>query len=173
LLEGLPAVLLGLVVLLALPDGPHNARWLSATEKRWITERLAPAASETSTAQRHTLRDCFTSPVVWLLCLIYFLRNVGTYGYEMWLPSIVKGVTGQTASVVGWINGVPYLVAGIAMVLVGRHSDKTGERRGHLAAGAIGATIGFVVAAAAQNAFVAIAGLTLAFAGSKASLPPF
>src|SRR6185436_11389922 len=70
-------------------------------------------------------------------------------------------------------NGVPYLVAGIAMVLVGRHSDKTGERRGHLAAGAIVATIGFVVAAAAQNAFVAIAGLTLAFAGSKASLPPF
>jgi MFS transporter, ACS family, tartrate transporter len=173
-LEGLPAVLLGFVVLFALPNGPQDARWLSAREKEWLADRLARAvtASDT-TSQRHTLRDCFTSPVVWLLCLIYFLRNVGTYGYEMWLPTMVKGLTGKTDSVVGLINGLPYLAAGIAMYLVGRHSDKTGERRGHMAAAAIAATIGFVAAATAENAFLAIAGLCLAFAGSKASLPPF
>lgn len=172
-LEGLPAVLLGFVVLFALPNGPQDAQWLSAREKKWLTDRLARAASHSDACQRHSLRDCFTSPVVWLLCLIYFLRNVGTYGYEMWLPTMVKGMTGKSDSIVGLINGLPYLVAGIAMYLVGRHSDKTGERRGHMAASAIGATIGFVVAATAQNAFVAIAGLCLAFAGSKASLPPF
>lgn len=173
LLEGLPAVLLGFVVLFALPNGPHDARWLSPREKTWLSNRLALAASASVGPQRHTLRDCFTSPVVWLLCLIYFLRNVGTYGYEMWLPSIVKGVTGKSDSLVGLINGLPYLIAGIAMYFVGRHSDKTGERRGHMAGGAIGATIGFVIAATAENAFLAIAGLCLAFAGSKASLPPF
>lgn len=172
-LEGLPAVLLGFVVLFLLPNGPQDARWLSAREKKWIAHRLAQAASESDASQRHSLRDCFTSPVVWLLCLIYFLRNVGTYGYEMWLPTIVKGVTGKSDSVVGLINGLPYLAAGIAMYLVSRHSDKTGERRGHMAAGAIGATIGFVIAATAQNAFLAIAGLAVAYAGSKASLPPF
>jgi ACS family tartrate transporter-like MFS transporter len=86
---------------------------------------------------------------------------------------MVKGVTGKTDWVVGFINGLPYLAAGIAMYLVGRHSDKTGERRGHMAGGAIGATIGFVIAATSENAILAIAGLCLAFAGSKASLPPF
>jgi MFS transporter, ACS family, tartrate transporter len=172
-LEGLPAVLLGFVVLFVLPNGPEDARWLLAREKKWIATRLTRAASESNASQRHSLRDCFTSPVVWLLCLIYFLRNVGTYGYEMWLPTIVKGVTGKSDFLVGLINGLPYLVAGIAMYLMGRHSDKTGERRGHMAAGAVGATVGFVVAATAQNAFLAIAGLCLAFAGSKASLPPF
>ena len=174
LLEALPAVLLGLVVLFVLPNGPQDARWLSPREKRWLTGRLTPTVSATgSAAAEHRLRECFTNPVVWLLCLIYFLRNVGTYGYEMWLPSIVKGVTGQSAGVIGFINALPYLVAGIVMYLVGRSSDRTGERRGHMAAGAVGATIGFAVAATAQNAYVAIAGLCLAFAGSKASLPPF
>lgn len=172
-LEGLPAVLLGFVVLIALPNGPQDARWLSEREKNWLANRLARAATGASAGQRHTLRECFTSPIVWLLCLIYFLRNVGTYGYEMWLPTMVKGITGKTDSIVGLINGLPYLVAGIAMYLVGRSSDKSGERRGHMAAGAVGATIGFVIAATAQNALVAIAGLCLAFAGSKASLPPF
>jgi ACS family tartrate transporter-like MFS transporter len=172
-LEGLPAVLLGFVVLFVLPNGPQDARWLSARERRWLADRLARAASETSGFQRHSLRDCFTSPVVWLLCLIYFLRNVGTYGYEMWLPTIVKGVTGKSDSMVGLINGLPYLVAGVATYLVGRHSDKTGERRGHMAAGAIGATVGFVIAATAENAILTIAGLSLAYAGSKSSLPPF
>ena len=173
LLESLPAVLLGLVVLFALPNGPQDATWLSTREKKWIASRLARAASGPGEAQTHALRDCFTSPVVWLLCLIYFLRNVGTYGYEMWLPSIVKGMTGKTESIVGLINALPYLAAGVAMYLVGRHSDKTGERRGHMAAGAVCATVGFVVAATAQNATIAIAGLMVAFAGSKASLPPF
>jgi MFS transporter, ACS family, tartrate transporter len=172
-LEGLPAVLLGILVFFGLPNGPKEARWLSLGEKKWIAETLARDAATTNPSQRQNLRDCFTSPVVWLLCLIYFLRNVGTYGYEMWLPSIVKGVTGKSDAIVGLINGLPYLAAGITMYLVGRHSDKTGERRGHMSAGAVGATIGFVIAAAANNAFVVVAGLALAFAGSKASLPPF
>ena len=172
LLEGLPAVLLGFVVLFALPNGPNDARWLSTTEKKWIAQTLAQSDSGAA-SQKHSLRDCFTSPVVWLLCLIYFLRNVGTYGYEMWLPTIVKGVTGKSDAMVGLINGLPYLAAGIAMYLVGRHSDKTGERRAHMSGAAVGSTIGFVIAATASNAVLCIAGLAIAFAGSKASLPPF
>jgi ACS family tartrate transporter-like MFS transporter len=173
LVEGVPAVLLGFVVLLALPNGPGDARWLSATERKWIAIRLRSDRGESGAGARHTFRECLTSPVVWLLCAIYFLRNVATYGYEMWLPSMVKSVTGSSDSAVGLINGLPYLGAGVAMYLIGRHSDKTGERRGHMAVAAIGSTVGFVIAATAQNAVLAIGGLILAFAGSKASLPPF
>src|SRR5262249_34575888 len=84
-----------------------------------------------------------------------------------------KGLTGKGNFAVGLINALPYLAAGIAMYLVGKHSDKTDERRGHMSGAAVAATIGFIVAATASNAFTAIAGLTLAFAGSKSSLPPF
>jgi MFS transporter, ACS family, tartrate transporter len=173
LLEGLPAVLLGLVVLVFLPNNPNDAVWLSGAEKQWINERVLVGGADGSAAGGHTLRDCFTSPVVWLFCLIYFLRNVATYGYEMWLPTMVKNATGSSDTMVGFINGVPYLVAGVVMYLVGRHSDKTGERRHHIAAGAVVATVGFALAATAQNAVMAIGGLVLAFAGSKATLPPF
>lgn len=173
LLEGLPAVVLGFVVLLLLPNRPDDARWLSGAEKRWINQRVTAGVAQRATGEGHTLRDCFASPLVWLFCLIYFLRNVATYGYEMWLPSMVKNVTGSSDAVVGFINGVPYLVAGIVMYMVGQHSDKTGERRHHIAVGAVAATVGFALAATAQNAVLAIGGLTLAFAGSKATLPPF
>ena len=173
LVEGIPAVLLGFIVLCYLPNGPNEAKWLTAEEKKWITSRLVTPVAAYHPQQRSDLRQCFTSPVVWLLCLIYFLRNVASYGYEMWLPTIVKGLTGQGNFVVGLINAIPYLIAGIAMYLVGKHSDKTGERRLHMAASAIAATIGFVIAAKSNNVVLSIAGLALAFAGSKSTIPTF
>jgi ACS family tartrate transporter-like MFS transporter len=177
-LESVPAIVLGVVVLAVLPDRPADARWLSAREKNWIKQSLvAPApgshGASAPRGQSHNLRDCFFSPVVWLLCLIYFLRNVASYGCEMWLPTMVKGLSGKGDGIVGVINTIPYIGAGIIMYLGGRHSDKTGERRGHVAAGAVLAMVGFGVAATASNPYSAVAGLTLAFAGSKSTLPPF
>jgi MFS family permease len=115
----------------------------------------------------------FASGRVWLLCLLYFLMNVGSYGYEMWLPSIVKGFSGRSDLVVGLINAVPYLVAGVVMLLVSRHSDRTGERRGHVAAAAIASAAGFALSAYFRNPYLAMAGLTLAFVGIKSTLGPF
>src|SRR5687767_5933385 len=82
-LEALPAVLMGFVVLFVLPNGPQDAKWLSEPEKAWISQRLKDGAESTA-GQKHNLKEVFTSPVVWLLCLLYFLMNVGSYGYEMW-----------------------------------------------------------------------------------------
>src|SRR5205814_1998627 len=142
LLESIPAVLLGFVVLCALPDRPTDARWLSPREKNWIGQKLsASRAASDQNGLSHNLRDCFSSPVVWLLCLIYFLRNVASYGCEMWLPTMVKGVSGKGDALVGVINSIPYIAAGLIMYFGGRHSDKTGERRGHIAAGAVVAMI--------------------------------
>jgi ACS family tartrate transporter-like MFS transporter len=173
LLEAIPAVLMGLVVLFILPNGPQHARWLSDREKGWIQSRLSGEASCTDSSQRHSLKDAFTSGRVWLLCLLYFLLNVGGYGFEMWLPTIVKGFSGRSDAVVGLLNMIPYFVAGVAMLLVGQHSDRTGERRGHLALAATSAAIGFVLAAYFKSPYLAMAGLTLAFAGIKSTLGPF
>jgi ACS family tartrate transporter-like MFS transporter len=164
---------MGLVVLFVLPNRPQQASWLSASEKIWIQARLDEEAAESNPQHRHHLKDVFTSGRVWLLCLLYFLMNVGGYGYEMWLPSIIKSFSGKSDAVVGFINAVPYLAAGVVMLLVGRHSDKTGERKGHLAAAAITSAVGFALSAYFKNPYLAMAALTLAFIGIKSTLGPF
>lgn len=173
LIEGFPAVVLGVVVLCVLPNGPHQARWLSDRERAWIRERLAEEASQAGAAGSHRLKDALLSGRVWLLCLMYFLMNVGGYGYELWLPTIVKEFSGSSNTVVGLINAVPYFIAGVAMVIYGRHSDRHDERRGHVAVAAAVSAVGFVLAALLKNPWLAMAGLTLAFAGQKATIAPF
>lgn len=173
LLEGIPAVLLGIVILVWLPNSPQTARWLGDSEKKCIRCCLEEDAAQCASQTRHRLADAFTSPRVWLLCLCYFLLNVGGYGYEMWLPSIIKGFSGASDATVGWINAIPYLASAIVMILVARHSDKTGERRWYVTIGAVCSAIGFALASYFHNPYLAMAALTLAFVGLKATLGPF
>lgn len=173
LIEAIPAVLLGFVVLWILPNGPQQSKWLTDREKAWLKTRMDEDAASTGAAERHSLRDVFANRQVWLLCLLYFLMNVGGYGYEMWLPTIVKGFSGQSDAMVGFINMIPYFVAGVVMLLVGNYSDRTGERRKCVAASATAAAVGFALAAYFKNPYLAMAALTLAFAGIKSTLGPF
>ncbi len=172
LIEAVPAILLGIVVLLVLPNGPADARWLTPREKGWLQAKIADEASAAPGVKRR-LADAFADPRVWLLCVLYFLVNVAGYGYEFWLPSIVKGLSGKGDFVVGLINMVPYLVAGAAMILNGRHSDRTGERRFHVAAAAGIAAGGAMLAAFAGNPWLAMLGLVILLAGQKSTLGPF
>lgn len=172
LIEAIPAVVLGFVVLILLPNRPKDARWLSASEKVWLQTRLDDDAAQSLTHQHHNLKDAFTSGRVWLLCLLYFLMNIGGYGFELWLPTIVKGMSGQSDAIVGWINAIPYLIAGIAMIFVGRHSDRTGERRWPVAVAAITSAVGFALSAYFTNPYLALAALALAFAGIKSTIAP-
>jgi ACS family tartrate transporter-like MFS transporter len=172
-LEAVPAILIGILVLFVLPNGPQQARWLSEREKNWIQQRVREEADLAVSSRPRHLKDAFTSGRVWLLCLIYFLLNIGSYGYEMWLPTIVKGFSGQSDATVGFITAVPYFVAGVAMLFYGKHSDWKGERRGHVAFAAIVAAGGFAVAAFLKNPWLAMLGLTIAFAGLKSTLGPF
>lgn len=173
LLEGIPSVLLGLVVLKILPNGPQESPWLSPTEKRWIADRLAndPAARESS--QRHSLAHAFTSPLVYLFCLIYLTMNVGAYGFEMWAPSIIEQLSGGSPQMVGWLNAIPYFIAGVMMFVISHNSDRTGERRFHIALCALAATIGFAIAANSKNPVWGMVGLVIAFTGVKCTIAPF
>ena len=125
LLEGIPAVILGLVVILILPDRPQNARWLSHPEKVWIQSQLDEETLQSRGKAHFRLSEAFMSSRIWLLCFIYFLLTVGIYGYEMWLPSIIKEFSGLSYSLVGIINAIPYLIAVVVMLIIGYHSDKT------------------------------------------------
>ncbi len=173
ILEALPAVLVGLLLFVILPNGPQDVRWLSDAQKGWIRTRLAEEAALPGSGRDHRLSDVFTSGRVWLLCLLYFLMNIGSYGYELWLPSIIKSFSGQSDAIVGVINAIPYVIAAIVMLLVGRHSDRTDERRGHVAGAAIASAVGFGLSAYFANPYLALASLALAFAGIKSTIGPF
>src|ERR1041385_3490590 len=90
LLGGISSVLLGLVVLKVLPNGPQDSAWLTAREKTWIAERVAADPARRESLERHSFKHAFTSPRAYLFGLIYFTMNVGAYGFEMWAPSIIE-----------------------------------------------------------------------------------
>ena len=173
LLEGIPAVIMGLVVIFVLPDRPRNAGWLSSTEKTWIQSRLDEDTLHSKGRAHFRLSEVFKSGRIWLLCLIYFLLTVGIYGYEMWLPSIIKEFSGLSYSIVGLINAIPYIVAVVIMLIIGYHSDRTGERRWHVAGAAFAAAAGFGFSACLQNPYLAMVALMMALVGLKSAMGPF
>lgn len=170
-IEAIPAVLMGLVVLFILPNGPQQAKWLTPEEKAWIQARI-DAERTTSSATHQSLRNVFTNGRVWIFCLLYLLLNTGGYGYEMWLPSIVKNFSGLSDWAVGCINAIPYFAAGVAMLLVARYSDRTGQRKGVVSIAALTSAMGFALSAYFKNPFLALAALTLAFIGLKCTVAP-
>jgi len=173
LIEGIPAVLVGILILFVLPDGPRKVRWLSEEEKGRLLTELAQDLDRAESAQKHGLRYAFTSGRVYLLCAIYFLLNVGGYGCEMWLPQIIRSFSNLSEFRIGLLNGIPYIVATIFMVLNGRHSDLNGERRWHVAVSALAGAIGFVASAYAPNVALSLAALAVAYAGVKGMVGPF
>ncbi len=173
LLEALPAVALGIVVLLVLPNRPQDARWLSPVQKSWIQQRLDDDTAAAPAAENHSLGELFTSGRIWLLCLIYFLMNIGGYGFELWLPTIIKGFSVDNTAVIGWISAIPYFIAGITMLLVARHSDHSNERRLVVVSAATISAVGFALSACFNSPYLAMAALTVAFAGQKATIAPF
>jgi len=146
LAEGLPAVVLGLAVLAYLPDGPASASWLTPEERRSLAARLGP---EQVIEAHHaaTLGAALADRRVWRLAVLYFVLVTGLYGVGLWLPQIVKGLSGLGDVMVGIVSAVPYVAAAAGMVLVGRHSDRTGERRWHVAGPAFVGALGLAFVA--------------------------
>jgi len=147
ILEGLPAVIGGLLTYRLLVDRPANARWLSTEERDWLEGEIA-AEHRAAAGVRHlgTWR-AITEPRVLYLAAIYFVYQAGSLGVGYWLPQIVKHSSASLSNVeTGLISTVPYLVATVGMVLWSRRSDRTGERRLHTAWPLLlaGATLGIV-----------------------------
>jgi MFS transporter, ACS family, tartrate transporter len=170
IIEGIPAVLLGILTLFVLCDSPAKAKWLTQSER----DVLQAAIARDERLTTHTsLRDGLASKQVWLFCALYAALMMGVYGFGFWAPKIVKSLSHLTDQQVGLVLVIPYACATLAMVLWGRHSDRTGERKWHLAIPGVVGTIGFVCGGFADNFYLAIAGFTLGAIGIYASLPLF
>jgi len=170
-IEGVPAVILGFVVLRTLREQPSDAPWLTTAEQSALRAQIEEEAAHTESV--HSIRGALTSGRVWLLALAYFTIPVELYALSFWLPQIVKSVSGASDFLVGVLSAIPYAVAAVAMVVVGRHSDETGERRWHIALSAAVGGIALALAGFARSVVPAIVLLSLATAGLASMLGPF
>jgi len=175
LLEGIPAVLLGITTLFYLTDWPHQANWLPPEEQEWITGELQrEKEAKSATAGAWTIRRALGNREVILLALIYFLALIGLYGFNFWFPTILKRATGLPNLTVTLLAALPYLLGVVAMLWNGWHSDRTSERRWHTAV--ILALCGVFMALAVgfqANLWVGLGLLVLSGACTTAFMPSF
>ena len=171
LLEGIPAIVLGFVVLAALTERPEDARWLTDVERTALVACLAADASE-----HHRHADVWSAlrhRRTWLLAAVYFTIPVTLYGIGFWLPLMLKTASGGSDFTVGLLSAIPYAAGVIAMVIVGRHSDLTAERQWHVMIPAACSALALLGSAAGTSTIWLVLTLALAMAGLASMFGPF
>lgn len=174
IIEGAPAIILGVVTIFYLTDRPHQARWLPDDEREWLTSELERERRAKQAKHSFGVLQALQHREVVLLTLAYFFMVTAVYGFNFWLPTIIKKVSGSSNLVVTLISALPYCVAFIAIILMGWSSDRTGERRWHTALSMTVASAGLLLSVVAQDQ-TAVAVLTFCFAaaGMYGYLPGF
>lgn len=172
-LEGLPAVLLGFACLFVLTDRPAEARWLSEEQRAWLSARLQSETRTQSFVEAPSFTRLLRNPIIWALALIYAGPSAAGSTLSVWQPQLIKSFGGLSNFETGLLSAVPYGIASILMVLWGRNSDRTGERKWHsaLALGAIAA--GIVLTFASHALLPTIILLSLVLSGAYAAKGPF
>lgn len=171
IIEALPTIALGTFMFFYLDADPAHARFLSPDEKKWLVARQrrqleardsdgGDAAADAGVAAG--LRLAVATPWLWLMVGVWLLYSCGYYGVIFWMPLLLKSIAGSSDVIVGFLSAVPYACAAVAMIAVARSSDRTRERRLHLAFGAFFSAAGFF-AAASMRMFVGPALLPLLF----------
>jgi MFS transporter, ACS family, tartrate transporter len=174
LVEGVPAVVLGLAALRFLTDRPEKAEWLAADDREWLSKEMEKERAQRLAGQRAHGFGALLNPKMAVLCAIYFLNNMATYGVFLFLPKILRETSGYSGLQLAAITSLPFVGALVGMILIGRHSDRTGERKKHVAACAMLASIGLALAAAFQHSVpLIVLSFMLSQIGQRSILGPF
>jgi len=171
LVEALPSLVLGGVILACLDNGIDRASWLSDADKAVLRRNIE---RDNAGAPSHSLRDGFTSGWVWALCGIYFFFIMGLYGVGFWLPTLIKGTGVTDPFTIGLLTVLPYAAAAIGMVVCGKMSDAARERRWHIVVPGVIGTAGWLVSILfAKDIAIAEVALTIATMGVLVTLAQF
>ncbi|MBO9538593.1 MFS transporter [Herbaspirillum sp.] len=173
ILEGLPAVIMGVVTLFYLVDRPEQGKWLDAEERRWLTATLAAEQESNASHAQHDFAAIFRDPRMWILTLIYMFNAVAIYGVVLWLPQIVKSLGGLNNFQTGLVAAIPFLCAAAGLILVARSSDRTGERKMHTACAGLCGGVFLAASALAPSPLLGLVLLCIAAMGLWATLGVF
>ena len=171
LIEAIPSIITGIIVLFYLNDKISDAKWLSPAEKSLLEKNVAAGEKD---LESHSVFGAFKNTKVWVLCACYFGIIMGLYGISFWLPTLIKASGVTDALDIGLLTMIPYGVAAIVMVLMGRNSDRMFERRWHVAIPAVIGAIGLIVSTLyPQNTALIVLALTVATGGIFSALSQF
>jgi MFS transporter, ACS family, tartrate transporter len=173
ILEGMPAVVLGTAVYWVLTDGPANVKWLSEEQRGWLVRELEREREANPGGPSSGVWEVLGSGRIWLLSLIYFGIPACMYGVTLWLPSMIRSLSGLGYFSTGMVAAVPYFVTAMVMVLLARHSDHSGERRWHTALPGLAGAAALGVAAYGWMPVLVIAGMSLGMVGAQSMTGPF
>jgi MFS family permease len=179
IIEGLPPFFWAIVWWFLIDEEPSKAKWISAEEREYLEKTLAEER-KSAAKQAGNFRDALKNRNVLLLVLVYFLIQVGFYGYTLWLPTVVKSLSGGNNLMVGILSSLPWIAALFGLVINSRHSDKTNERKGHVAVAVIGGGIFLLISALTGKASPVISilalilcmGFLFSYAGVFWAIPP-
>ena len=184
LVEGIPTFLMGFSVLFVLNDKPADAGWLTQPEKDWLNEELERDREAGGAQDRHSLIDAFKNRMVWILAGVFFLDQIGVYTVNLWMPLILNtflhgasaagdALSPADAAHIARYSMYPYLAAAIFTVVIGWSSDRSGERRLHIAGCLVLSAVGFGWAGAAHSLPAALIAFSLAAMGYWSIMGPF
>jgi ACS family tartrate transporter-like MFS transporter len=173
LIEGTPAIVFGATVFWVLSDRPQEASWLKGEERAWLLEKLESERQGELGLGKASFWEVLISLRIWALSLVYFGVSTTMYGVTLWLPSVIRALSGLSYFWTGVVAVIPFVVTTIAMILVGMHSDRTGERRWHTAIPAFVGAAALVTAAYGSSTALVVAGIGLGLACAEAMVGPF
>lgn len=172
ILEGIPAVLLGIACLFVLTDRPEQAKWLNDEQRGWLTGRLAEERARKTTIGHISLWKLLRHKDIWVLALIYSGASAAGSTMSVWAPQLLK-TFGLSSMEIGLVNAIPYGVASILMVIWGRSSDRTGERRWHTAMTMLLIAAGLLMTLFTSSLPATVVMLTMVLVGAYSMKGPF
>lgn len=173
-LEGVPALLGGILCFMFLTNKPSDAKWLSAEEKKWLVDELENDRKARPDARSFGSFKVMTNPRVLYLAFIYFVYQCGSLGIGYWMPQIIRGFSKTlTVTQVGVIAMLPYIFATVVMVWWSHSSDKRRERRLHTAIPLGVAALALIGAGLTGNPFLSMAMISISLAGLYSFKSPF
>ncbi|RAM36573.1 MFS transporter [Arthrobacter globiformis] len=175
IIEGIPAILLGLLTPVLMTDKPSHAQWLAADEREWLTRTMDEELAHKQKGQPHHFLAGLKDSRTIAYSALYFGLVCGIYGLGLWMPTIVAALGKFSTTEVGFIVAVPYTIAAVFVYYWGRRSDRTGNRVLHASISMVMAAVGLVAAGSLVqvNAILALIALTLAAMGIYSAIAPF
>ncbi|NUT78108.1 MFS transporter [Pseudomonas sp. C1C7] len=171
IIEGVPTVLVGAFAYFYLTDRIEDAKWLSEEDKKVLRHNID---KESSGKHLHRLMDGLANPKIWLLSFIYLFFTMGLYGVSFWLPTLIQASGVQDSMQLGLLTSIPYALATVTMIVVGKSSDRFRERRWHLAVPGALAAVGFLLSAYFQsNLMISLPALCLATMGVMTTISQY
>ncbi len=171
IITGIPAILLGVVVLFVLCDGPSKCNWLNEDERNWLLEKVAEDRKKSKIPAPKL--NIFANLRVWHLAFLYFCLALGMYGFQLWLPQIIQSFDKLDDSTTALLSAVPAVFQALGMIFIAGHSDKKQERRWHVACSAFMAAIGLMLCGICHNPVLSLICLCVTACGIWGTVGPF